>query len=101
MDVQKSNDINDNSSNYFCEKSKKWINDNRDLVYEAKSNEWEFAALINKLEFDNNLKNNEKVFIYDDICKNYWHNEHRFEINVDYESFNFFGGIFERQMYDF
>ena len=52
MDVQKSNDINDNSSNYLCEKSKKWINDNRDLVYEAKSNEWEFAALINKLEFD-------------------------------------------------
>ena len=101
MDAQKSNDIKDNSSNYLCEKSKKWINDNRDLVHEAKSNEWEFAALINKLEFDKNLKNNEKVFIYDDICKNYWYNEHRFEINVDYENFNFFGGIFERQMYDF
>ena len=30
------------------------------------------------------LEKREKVIIYDDICKHYWNNEYRFEINTDY-----------------
>ena len=105
METQKNgeahSDISDNPSNYLCEKSAKWIENNRELVDVAKYNESKLEELVNKLESDVTLTNIEKIFIYDDICKNYWYNEHRFEINVDYENFNFFGGIFERQMYGF
>ena len=101
FDSQKSSDINDNSFNYLCEKSAKWIENNRELVDVAKYNESKLEELVNKLESDVRLTNKEKVFIYDDICNNYWHAEHRFAIDVDRVHDVFLDGIFERQMYDF
>ena len=105
METQKNgeaySDISDNPSNYLCEKSAKWIENNRELVDVAKYNESKLEELVNKLESDVRLTNEEKVFIYDDICNNYWHAEHRFAIDVDRVHFVFLDGIFERQMYDF
>ena len=104
MDARKNSedrsDINNNRSNYLCEKSARWIKDNRELVDTAKYNESKFEELINRLEQDNVLEeNSEYIDVYDDIRRNCWHDEHRFGIN--YKSSGFFGGIFERQMYDF
>ena len=43
-----SSDINDNSSNYPCEKSKQWINAHRDLIYEAKCDK---MGIVSKSKF--------------------------------------------------
>ena len=66
------------------------------------ANSASFSDLTLKTDFCKPVFNKEeKVFIYDDICKNYWHNEHRFAIDVDRVHYVFLDGIFERQMYDF
>ena len=89
-------DIN-NSSYYLSEKSEHWIEDNLELVRKAGDYEQCFKKLISELEHDKNLKGNDKILIYDDIRRNYWHDEHRFGIN--YTGDLFFGGVFERQKF--
>ena len=90
-------DIN-NSSNYLSEKSEQWIEDNLELVHKAGDDKDWFIKLISELENDKELKGNDKILIYDDIRRNYWHDEHRFGIN--YTGSAFFGGVFERQKFE-
>ena len=97
FDSQKSSDINDNSFNYLCEKSAKWIENNLELINEAKYDRESFAKLIKQLSSDTNLKTGESVSVYRDINQ-YWGVDCRFAVTCD--AVNFLSDIWECDLFD-
>ena len=72
-----SSDINDNSSNYPCEKSKQWINAHRDLIYEAKCDRASFVLLIDEIEnYSKSIKERRDLYKEIEII---WNDENVFE----------------------
>ena len=97
FDSQKSSDIKDNSFNYLCEKSAKWIENNLELIKEAKYDRESFAKLIKQLSSDTNLKTGESVSVYGDINQ-YWGVDCRFAVTCD--DVNFLSPIWECDPFD-
>ena len=80
---------------YSCEKTEKWIRNNIDLVEMARVYKCAHAKLIQKLQNDKELQGNEGVFVYDDLCREYWRGDQVYLIGYRIRGkVGFFGDIF-------